>query len=108
MPTDQGMLDEHDREAATKSESSVSNPESKADSPESMIRTASASPVLKAPSPAVLGNRGSLETSKPDGIIRFQSTVVVEGETRSPSDLNGNEEQKLTKRAKEIHGTLPM
>jgi hypothetical protein len=63
--------------------------------------------VLDAPQPAILRNRHSFEVPKPDAAIRFNSTVVVDGELRSPSDLNGDEEPRLTKRAKEIHGVLP-
>lgn len=112
LPTDSGLLDEHDLQVSSDCATTANNPDMKVDSktglPDSIATSASTSSVIEAPPPVVVKNRRSFENSKGDGIIRFQSTVVVEGETRSPSDLNGNEEPKLTKRAKEIHGSLPM
>ncbi|KAJ9107426.1 hypothetical protein QFC21_000877 [Naganishia friedmannii] len=106
LPIDQGLVDEHDAQAAAKVEA-----------PDGMGKNASAIPsrsTSESPSPENM----SLQTPKtaifpatdtyPEGIIRFQSTVNVEGHTRSPSDLNGPDAERLTKRTKEIHGSLPI
>ncbi|KAJ9123801.1 hypothetical protein QFC24_003577 [Naganishia onofrii] len=107
LPTDQGLVDEHDVQAAAKVEVTDGMGENGSATPS---RSAS-----KSPSP----DNMSLETPKtaifpaadnqPEGIIRFQSTVIVDGHARSPSNLNGSdvEVERLTKRAKEIHGSLP-
>lgn len=107
LPTDQGLVDEHDVQAAAKVEVT-----------DGMGQNGSAKPsraASKSPSP----DNMSLETpktaifpaadSQPEGLIRFQSTVIVDGHARSPSNLNGSdvEVERLTKRAKEIHGSLP-
>ena len=107
LPTDQGFLDDHDIRGAPQSTTAENEINSKTGSPDFIARTASASPVLGAPPPAVVKDCRSSENPKSDGLIRFQSTVVIEGETRLPGDLNGNEEPRLTKRAREIHGNLP-
>lgn len=108
LPTDAGLVDEHDVRAAADS--------GKKDTPSGIIkdhttsteRSGSSSPVEEQDISTVQKTdiRPTLDV-KPEGLIRFRSTVAVEGELRPTSDLHGAEEERLTKRAKEIHGTLP-
>lgn len=105
LPTDQGLVDEHDVQAAAKVESSEGTSENTSDTP-SRSASKSSKPEetsLETPRTAIF----PAADSQPEGLIRFQSTVIVEGHARSPSDLNGPDPERLTKRAKEIHGSLP-
>lgn len=108
LPTDQGLVDEHDVQADTDAENTDATKGITKDSATSTERSASSSPVQVEDMPVTQTTdfRPTLDV-KPEGLIRFRSTIAVEGEIRPPSDLHAAEEERLTKRAKEIHGTLP-
>lgn len=110
LPTDAGLVDEHDVQAAAAANGHKGCPteQNTTNSPAFTERSASGSPVKEEDISKMRTTdvRPTLD-AEPDGIIRFRSTVAVEGEIRPPFDLHGAEEERLTKRAKEIHGTLP-
>lgn len=108
LPTDSALVDEHDIRAAVESGNKDGPNGITKGSPTSTERPGSSSPIEEQAISTVQKTdvRPTLEV-KPEGMIRFRSTVAVEGELRPTSDLHGAEEERLTKRAKEIHGTLP-